>query len=336
MKAVISRSPGQLAVETVPDPAPSPGNLILRVAACGICGTDLHLHQAKILPPGAITGHEFCGEVMETAGGFQAGERVCALPARSCGRCERCRSGLGAYCQNQRTLGLGDAPGAYAELVEIAPHDAVRLPASVEDAQGALVEPLAVGLHAVNVARIRAGESVLVIGAGPIGLAIALWARHYGADPVVVSERSAGRRAMAERIGASHVANPETEDLGATLERIVPTGPDAVFEAVGVPGLLQEALSRVRFRGRLVVAGVCMVPDTMEPFPAILKEASIHFVMAYEKDDFQYTVDMLEQQRIAPLPLITNRIGLEEVAQTFESLAKPSEQCKVLVLPQLG
>jgi (R,R)-butanediol dehydrogenase/meso-butanediol dehydrogenase/diacetyl reductase len=333
MRAVVVTGPQRLAVESVPDPRPEPGQAVLRVAACGICGTDLHVHQAGFLPAGAIMGHEFCGEVVEASGDLRVGDRVTALPVLSCGRCERCRGGLGAYCTAQRTLGLGQAAGAFAEYVTVAPHEVVRLPAGVDDMRGALVEPLAVGLHAVRAARVRRGESCLVIGAGPIGLAITLWARQFGAGEVLVSELAPGRRAMAERLGATGVIDPRREDLVAALASRLPEGPDVVFEAVGAPGLIQQAIERVRFRGRIVVAGVCMTPDTFQPGPAVLKEASLQFVLAYEKDDFQHTVDLLDQGRIHPEAMVTERIGLAAVPAAFDGLARPAEQCKLIVLP---
>jgi (R,R)-butanediol dehydrogenase/meso-butanediol dehydrogenase/diacetyl reductase len=333
MRAVVVAGPRQLAVESVPDPRPEAGQAVLRVAACGICGTDLHVHQAGYLPTGAIMGHEFCGEVVEAAGDLRVGERVCALPVLSCGRCQRCRSGLGAYCTAQRSLGLGQAAGAFAEYVTVAPHEVVRLPASIDDTRGALVEPLAVGLHAVGAGRVRRGESCLVIGAGPIGLAITLWARQFGAAEVIVSETAPGRRAMAERLGATGVVDPRREELAAVLESRVPEGPDVVFEAVGAPGLIQQAIERVRFRGRIVVAGVCLTPDTFQPGPAVLKEASLQFVLAYEKDDFQHTVDFLDQGRIHPEAMVTERLALAGVPAAFDALAQPSQQCKLIVLP---
>lgn len=333
MRAVVVREPGTLGVEEVPDPTPGPGQAVLRVAACGICGSDLHLHRKALLAAGAVMGHEFCGEVMEAAGGLRAGERVCALPALSCGRCSRCRSGLGAFCAAQRTLGLGDAPGAFAEYVAVAAHEAVRLPEEVDDECGALVEPLAVGLHAVNVGRIRRGESCLVIGAGPIGLAAALWARHFGAERIVVSEPGAGRRRIAEALGATAVLDPGADDFDEALAHELPEGADVVFEAVGSPGRIQEAVDRARFRGRVVVAGVCMDTDAIQPLRATFKEASLHFVLAYEKDDFQYTVDMLAQGRIDPAPMVTDRVGLSEVPAVFDALAQPGERAKVLVRP---
>jgi (R,R)-butanediol dehydrogenase/meso-butanediol dehydrogenase/diacetyl reductase len=330
MRAVVVAGPRRLAVESVPDPTPEPGQAVLRVSACGICGSDLHVHQAAYLPAGAVMGHEFCGEVVEAAGGLRAGERVCVLPVLSCGRCPRCRGGLGMYCAAQRALGLGQAPGAFAEYVAIAPHEAVRLPAGVDDEHGALVEPLAVALHACDVARIAPGERCLVIGAGPIGLALVLWARQLGAGEVIVSERAPGRRALAERLGATRVIDPEREDLAAALP---PEGADVVFEAVGAPGLIQHCIERVRFRGRVVVAGVCIAPDGFQPAAAVLKEAALHFVMAYERRDFERTVDLLARGALRPGAMVTGRIGLDAVPAAFDALARPSDQGKLLVVP---
>jgi (R,R)-butanediol dehydrogenase/meso-butanediol dehydrogenase/diacetyl reductase len=174
-----------------------------------------------------------------------------------------------------------------------------------------------------------------VVGAGPIGLAIALWARHLGAREVIVSERAPGRRALAEKLGATRVVDPLNEDLAVALERAAPGGPDVVFEAVGAPGLIDDCVGRVRFRGRVVVAGVCVGADSIVPLSGILKEAQLQYVLAYEKDDFTYTLEMLSQERIDPSALITDRIALEGVPAAFETLATPQQQCKVLAWPGL-
>lgn len=332
MRAVVVDGPRSLATRSVPDPTPGPGELVLRVSACGICGSDLHLHQAGLLPPGSIMGHEFSGEVVESAHGFRAGEAVCALPSLSCGECQRCRGGLGAYCTRQRSIGLGTAPGAFAEYVTVSARHAIRLPPGLPLELGALVEPLAVGLHAVACARLRPGAIAAILGAGPIGLAILVWARHFGVRHAIVCEPAPSRREMALRLGASAAVAPGGELLGA-LERLAPGGPDTVFEAVGAPGLIQQAIGCVGFRGRVIVAGVCNQPDTIAPLVPILKETSLHFVLAYERDDFQYTLDMLEQDRLRPQGMVTDRIGLDAVPGAFEALSHPTTQSKVLVRP---
>ena len=328
MQAAVLRGPGKLAVEYVPDPTPGDGELVLRVAACGICGTDVALYRSGALPVGSVLGHEFCGEVVESREGFSAGEFVCSLPALSCGTCRRCRSGLGAYCTAQRTTGMGSAPGAFAEYVAVAAHETIRLPDGFGADAGALVEPLAVALHATRVGKVRGGEHCLILGAGPIGLAALLWARHFGAGEVVVSDPAPTRRALAEALGASATCAPES--LTDVVSDRVPDGPSVVIEAVGAPALIAAAVDAVAFRGRVIVAGVCMSPDTIMPLAAITREATLQFVLAYEKDDFQYTIDMLASGRIDPLPMVTDRVDLPGVPDAFAALAGGTESCKVL------
>jgi (R,R)-butanediol dehydrogenase/meso-butanediol dehydrogenase/diacetyl reductase len=328
MRAMVVRAGGALAVESVPDPVPGEDQIVLRVDACGVCGTDLHLHAKGLLAPGTVMGHEFAGEVSESAHGFRAGQRVCALPVLSCGRCRRCRSGLGAYCESQRTLGLGAAPGAFAEYVAVAAHETLRLPDAIDPETGALVEPLAVALHAVRVARVRVGDGCLVLGAGPIGLGVLLWARYFGAREVVVCERSPERRRLAEQLGAGATAAPE--ELDAVLARQLPGGAAVVIEAIGAPGAIERALGSAGFRGRVVVAGVCLEPDTIQPLPSLLREATLHFVLAYEKDDFQFTLDALAAGRIDALPMVTRRCGLAELPAAFGALEAGSAHGKVL------
>jgi (R,R)-butanediol dehydrogenase/meso-butanediol dehydrogenase/diacetyl reductase len=328
MKAVVVSGPGALAVAAVPDPVPGPGELVLRVEACGICGSDLHLHERGLLAPGTVMGHEFAGVVQESAHGFQAGERVCALPVLSCGSCLRCRSGLGAYCDRQRTVGMGTAPGAFAEYVAVAAHETLRLPEALGAEGGALVEPLAVALHAVRIGGVRRGEVCLVLGAGPIGLGCALWARHFGAREVVVCEPEPSRRDLAERLGATAAVAPE--ELEPALGRLAPEGPGAVFEAVGAPGMIQRGLELVAFRGRVLVAGVCFGSDALQPLPALMREATLRFVLAYEKDDFQYTLDALRHGLVEPLPMLTGRRTLDQIPGAFAELAGASGHGKLM------
>jgi (R,R)-butanediol dehydrogenase/meso-butanediol dehydrogenase/diacetyl reductase len=252
----------------------------------------------------------------------------------SCGRCEICRSGLGAFCAKQQRIGVGDVPGALAEYVVVAPHETVRLPDAVDFDLGALVEPLAIGVHAVGVGRIRRGERCLVIGAGPVGLAVALWARHFGASTVIVAEPSPRRRGLATQLGATAVVDPAREALAEALQALAPEGADVVFEASGAEGQLQAAADVARFRGRVVAIGPSFGAERFAPQRAMEKEASLHFVLAYEKDDFQYTVDMLEQGRIDPAVMVGLRVGLDEAPAAFEAAGGPDGPCKVLVHPQ--
>jgi (R,R)-butanediol dehydrogenase/meso-butanediol dehydrogenase/diacetyl reductase len=339
MRAAVFREVGKpLAIEDVPDPSPGPAELVLRVRGCGICGSDLHVAGLPPgLPPGSVMGHEFSGEVVavgaEARGDFQVGERVCALPYMGCGACEACLAGDGVRCATIRTTGFGQVPGAYAEYVRVGASETLRLPDPVDDRQGATVEPLAVGLHAVNEARLEPGADVLVIGAGPIGLATSLWARFFGARSVVVSERVPNRLARAAAFGATHGIDASKEPVARSFEKAAGKGPDVIFECVGVPGLLQECIGLAPARSRIVVVGVCMQPDTLIPGLAILKELSLRFVIAYRRQDFELTLDMLAAERIRSTPMITDVVDLDGFADAFEALKQPTTQCKVILEP---
>ena len=339
MQAAVFRALGKpLEIAEVPDPKPGPCDLVLRVKSCGICGSDLHAASLPPgLPAGSVMGHEFAGEIVElgreAASQFRVGERVCALPFIGCGRCAACLTGDGIRCAQIVTTGLGAAPGAYAEFVKVGAGETLRLPDAVGFREGALVEPLSVGLHAVHEARLEPGANVLVIGAGPIGLAVAVWARFFGARIVMVSEKAQGRRALAERFGATHVIDPSHEMPGPAFMKAAGSPPEVIFECVGVPGMIQQCVLLAPPRGRIVVVGVCMQPDTLFPVFASVKGLTLNFVVGYRKQDFQLTLDMLAAERIAGLPMVTDTVDLARLPDAFEALKQPSTQCKVMLDP---
>jgi (R,R)-butanediol dehydrogenase/meso-butanediol dehydrogenase/diacetyl reductase len=319
---------------------------VLRVAGCGICGSDLHMSELA-LPTleraapfralgGMVMGHEFAGEVAEVgrgAGDWKVGERVCALPLVGCGSCTHCLTGAPQFCAQLGGIGLGAYPGAYAEYVAVDARETFRLPDDLAAHEGALVEPLAVGLHAVHGADVRAGDDVLILGAGPVGIAAALWARCSGAREVVVSDPVAPRRALAERLGATATLDPGAQEVMPAFERHAGRAPDVILECVGVPGMIQGAIDLAPPRGHVVIAGVCMQPDRIVPVTAVMKELHLRFVSYYRRADFARTIDMLRSRRIEPRAMITDRIRLDELPAAFEALRRPSTQCKVIVQP---
>jgi len=338
MKGAVFHGVGKpLTIENLPDPKPGAGELVLRVKSCGICGSDLHAASLPPgLPPGTVMGHEFSGEVVEVGSGtsgWKVGDRVCAFPAIGCGKCGPCLAGDIILCTSLRGTGLGQIPGAYAEYVLVGAPESLRLPAGVSFREGALVEPLAVGLHAVNKARLEPGERVMVIGAGPIGLAVTAWARFFGARAVVVNEKAPGRIALAQKFGATAVADVGKEDPVTVFQREAGGPPDVVFECVGVPGLLQQCIGMTRPRGRVVVVGVCMQPDTIFPVMGIVKEVEVRFVVAYHRRDWELTVDMLDRGRIPGRDMITDVVDLAQFPSAFEALKTPTHQCKVILEP---
>src|SRR3954451_6414710 len=255
MRAAILNESHQLEVAEVADPSPGPGELVLQVTACGICGSDLKLRPS--MPAGLVMGHEFCGEIVATGAdtdpGWRVGRHVTALPLIGCGHCLACLSGEPAHCVQADMVGVGGSPGAFAEYVRVDQRETVGLPDDLDPALGALVEPLAVGLHAVERAHIKSGDAVLVVGAGPVGLSVIAWAARSGARELAVSDPSAVRREAAAEFGATRTIDPEAEPLDARY--------DVVIECVGLPGMTSVCIGASKLHGLVVIAGVCTKPD---------------------------------------------------------------------------
>ncbi len=339
MRAAVFREVGEaLRVEEIPRPRPGPSELIVKVRSCGICGSDLHVAGLPPgLPKGTVMGHEFAGEVAEVgagvASGFAVGDRVTALPCISCGSCSFCLSGDVMRCPQMRNIGLGQSPGAFAEYIRVGCNETLALPDAVDYRTAALVEPLAVGLHAVKTAQLEAGQDVLILGAGPIGLSVALWARFFGSRSVWVSEPSASRRARAAAFGATAVLDASEQHVAEAFAEQTGAPPSLIFECVGAPGMLARCIGLAAQRGRVVVAGVCLQPDTLLPVLATLKEIQLTFVLAYRKQDFQLSLDMLANGRIHAADMVTRVVDLPGLPAAFEDLSTPGDQCKVLLEP---
>ena len=340
MKAAVFKEIGQpLSVEAVDDPQPEPGELVMEVAYCGICGTDLHATRAGLTTAccGRILGHEFVGTVAEVGkladGDWQVGDRICALPFIACGKCRACASGQFFQCLNKKVSGVDDQ-GGFAEYVTTGSRETLRIPDNLDLESAALVEPLAVGLHAVRVAELKAGSRVLIMGAGPIGLTVALWARFFGARDIVVSELTETRAGLARKMGATQVIQPDVSAGGDRLleqfSDLTGTAPDVIFECVGAPGLLQQCIEIAPYGGKIIPVGVCEQPDSIMPFLGLIKELSVQFAIAYTKDDFETSIAMLAEKRIDVTPMITDIIGLDDLPGVFEALRSPDHQCKVL------
>ena len=346
MRAAIFQGRGEaLTVGEVAPPVCGRDEMVIAVRSCGICGSDLHLadaHPAESgmspLPSGSVMGHEFAGEVVEVGAGvsgFRSGDRVTAMPYVACGRCAACLAGVGYRCAEVRYTGLGARSGGYAEFVGVGAAESLRLPAGIDFERGALVEPLAVALHAVNAARLRPAESVLIMGAGPIGLAATLWARYFGAQHVIVSDRVPERLALAAALGAHEVIDATSTDVIQSYKRYTGRRPDVVFECVGVPGTQQLAMDYAPMGGRLVIVGVCMAPDTIRPVKALTKELQVNYVFMYHKQDFELAIDLLDRELLDPSPMLTRTVSFSEFPQAFESLKTDKTACKVILRPDL-
>jgi (R,R)-butanediol dehydrogenase/meso-butanediol dehydrogenase/diacetyl reductase len=193
-----------------------------------------------------------------------------------------------------------------------------------------MVEPLAVGLHAVDMGKIPRGATVLVIGAGPVGLATILWAKLLGARHVIVSEKAEIRKAMAARFGATDAIDPGLP-LTRQVEKIAGHAPDVIFECVGAPGLINTTMMEAPRGARIVIAGVCQQPDTIMPLMGIVKELELQFVLGYRPADFDYVIAMIASDRVDVSPMITDIVSLDTLPAAFEALRKPAHQCKVML-----
>lgn len=380
MRAVVCHQQ-QLQLTDVPDPVPGPGQVLLKVLRSGICGSDLHARvhgDATADMAGevgydhfmrstssVVMGHEFVGEVVSygprTHGRWKPGTRVVALP-------------LLETVDGLHMTGLSEhAPGGYAEQILVSEAVTFEVPDGVDVEHAATTEPLAVAWHAVRKGQVGRKDVAVVIGCGPIGLAVILMLKASGVRTVVASDFSAGRRALAERCGADVVVDPAVEspwdrfesdkryltsapdfmDLGlSTMKKLraVPFLPwprmfqaaeklgalptgPVVFECVGVPGILEQIITAAPLQSRIVVVGVCMEPDTFRPSMAINKEVELRFAFCYDPAEFHATLQMIADGKVDPSPLITGTVGLDEVADAFGWLADPEQHAKILVDP---
>lgn len=321
-----------LRIETLPDPTPGEGELVVRVGRCGICGSDLHMTEDPAFGKGAgdILGHEFAGEVValgKSTEGVAPGDLVSVIPLASCGHCATCLAGEPAWCAH-----FGLQGGGYADYALTRPNQCVKLPQSASLADGAIIEPLAVALHGVNNSGLKAGDKALVLGAGPIGLAVAFWARRLGAGRVVVQDIVGHQEERALDMGASAFIADPGDPIGAS-DRALGGKADIVFECVGVPGLIAQAVNQVRVKGTILLLGLCTRPDTFDSFAMLSKEVRLVTSAFFTRQDYETALDALDAGAAEPRLLVTDTIALDDVPAVFEALKQRTHQCKVLIAP---
>jgi len=338
MKAVCFEAPFRVAIVEMPPPAPGPQDVLIRVEAAGICGTDLSLYAGEHDPRyPLVPGHEFSGVVVEVGKdvtGFRPGDRVAADPNLYCDRCHYCQRDRQNHCEAWEAIGVTRA-GAFAEYV-VAPQQSVYSIGSLSFAEGAFIEPLACVVYGQQRARIRLGDSVLIIGAGPIGLLHLQLAKRAGASRVVVVDLKPERLRIAEQLGADAVvvSRPE-EPLKDALFGISPYGFDLVIEATGVPGVVQEALAYVSKGGKLLVFGVS--PNESEirvkPYEIFRRDLEIIGAFALRKS-FAAARDLLQAGAVNIKPLIGATVNLEEFPVALDLIRSGRAPMKIQVDPQ--
>jgi 2-desacetyl-2-hydroxyethyl bacteriochlorophyllide A dehydrogenase len=312
-------------------PTPGPKEVLIEVACCGVCGTDIHILEGKfpIFQPPRVIGHEYAGTVVsigEKVSRVQVGDRVVAEPGKVCGQCPFCRSGRENLC-SKRVL----HPGAFAEYTTMPQHLVYPIPDFVSFEVASLTEPLACCLHAIDLAQIPSGSAVLVLGGGAIGLLLAQLSLRSGASKVMVSELQPHRRDLARRFGAIPV-DPRNEDLKAlVMKETNDLGPAVTFEAIGDPARAEEAISLTQKGGKVVIVGVAdpEVEFKVKPYQLFAKELSL--IGSYMRP-YTYPRAIAWLSQLDLEPLVKMEFGLEDTLQAIESL-KMGKGVKILIKP---
>ena len=342
MRVAIMRD-AKIVVDTVPDPEPLAGEVLVGIHACGICGSDLSaLKHGDLMveasreagvPPASVMdltrdvymGHEFCAEILDygpdTARQHKIGTRV-VHPA--------------LLIRGNDAHGIGysnEVHGGFGERMIISEMLMVPVPDGLPSEQAALTEPLSVGIHAVARARIATGDSAIVIGCGPVGLGAIIGLRLAGVETIIAADFSPMRRSLAEQMGASIVVDPSEQSAFDAWNGLGQLPPPAIFDCVGGAGMMQAIMHEAPGNSRLVIAGVTMAQDHFKPMVATIRELDISFSFGHSVEEFSQTLHNMAEGTINAAPLITGRCGLDGVAAAFEDLKQPDLHAKILVEP---
>lgn len=339
MRAAVLRNGAMTVVDDVVDPVPGPGQVLVAVKACGICGSDLQFAAhgpemvavagtiggdapfAKLavdLSRDVYMGHEFCAEVLDYGPGTDGpkpGTNVTSMPALMSG------SGIEPLVySNTVSCGFGERMLLSAPLL-------LAVPDGLAPESAAVTEPVAVGVHSVNKAALRPGEAVVVLGCGPIGLAIIAVLRARGVESIVAADPSPLRRRIAESMGAHRAVDPA---VASPFDLVTPA---VTVEAAGAPGVVDEAMRRAPKGSRIVIAGVCMQADTLHMIYGASKELVMTFANGYAPEEFAEALRLIADGAVDVTPMVTDVVPLGAIGQSFTELTDPARQCKIVVTP---
>ncbi len=339
MKSVAIKSAKELEIKEIEEPKANGKDVVFKVKRAGICGSDIHNYENGA-PVGLVMGHEFSGEVIDPGDrtDLHVGDRITALPISPCGKCSACLTGNPQYCNEtwNHALGLSlDAQGTYTSISKFRSDMVFKLPANVDNDEGAMVEPTAVGLHAIHLADIKVGDTVLVVGGGIIGLVSAMFAKMEGASLVVVSETNPYRGKKAVELGvADSWLDAKDEKFLEKVYGISNGGFDKVIECCGNSAAVSSSIMCTKNGGKIVLVGVSAAPITIPAVVAVMHEITLKGAIAYTKEEFQTCIDLISNKKIDVKKFVSKTIGLDDVNQAFADLySGESELIKVLIDP---
>jgi threonine dehydrogenase-like Zn-dependent dehydrogenase len=340
MLAAVYRAPGKITVEERPVPSPGPGQIVVEVGHCGVCGSDVHLMIEGWGQPDTVGGHEFSGTVAAMGEGvsqWRVGDLVVGGPSPRCGTCRRCREGKPSQCEQRSVSVASHTDGAFARYALLDARAAVAVPAGIDARDAALAEPLAVALHGITRAQLERGDSAMVFGAGPIGALTVAALLAAGVEPVRVVEPNAGRRALAASLGAHEVLEPGDLETYPPWEpeRISPRAVDAVLECSGKRPAMEAGLHQLRRGGRLVLVGAGMEAPKFDPNRLLLNELVVCGSFVYDADGFSRSLELLASGAIPASILVEpDDVGLDGLGEALSGLATGSLAGKVMVVPE--
>ena len=344
MRAGVYLGPGQVDLESREIPQPGPGEIRVRVRACGLCGSDLHLVHLPVplMAPGTTMGHEIAGTVDaigEGVSGWETGASVVVEPLHSCGRCSYCLAGRDSICRDFQCYGI-HRNGGFADFVTVPARRVFRFPDALNFRLAALAEPVAVAIHGLRLGGFRPNQRVLVLGAGPIGLAVSAVARAWGAREVLLTARHAHQAEIGRRVGATHAFMEKEASVEALGELGRERSIDLVVETVGGNAdTLQSACAAVAPGGTVAVLGVFLGPVAIDGFSSFLKETCFQWSNCYSRKpglvDFEESVRLLGEHGASWSSLLTHAVPLDEIRRAFEIAGdKSSGAAKVTILPE--
>lgn len=338
MKSIKIVDVKKLELDSLEEPKEKEGYVKIKVSKTGICGSDIHNYDMGN-PKGLVLGHEFCGTVLYNGGrsDLSVGDRVTALPISPCGKCYACETGNIQYCPEtwNNAVGLSlDNPGGLTEIINVRSDMVVKVPNDMTDEEVAMVEPTAVSFHASNLANIKVGDSVLVVGAGIIGLGAAMFAKKEGASFVAISETNENRGKKAVELGVADkfylVSDKMTEEVYTDL----PNGFDIVIECCGNSPAVSSALSLVRNGGTVVLVGVSYAPINFPSILAVLHELTIKGAIGYTKKEFETCISLINNKQIDVNKFLSKVVPLENTQKAYEELTSGNtDSIKIIVDP---